>query len=162
MSERAAVNSLRALANRLRDDPRYMAHALAAYQQQEKLSDDEFAKFLGTPPELVVRLAMCLRPEADSPRFAEQLSELADFTLADEAHLAHVLRQVDGLEKLATLHAAAPAEVEAQADVPSLLSLTGLLAVARDREDEAAAESRTDELSAAEDSAADEGRAEND
>jgi len=160
MSEQATPNPLKALAHKLRGNPRYMAYVLDAYRRQETLSDEELAETLGTLPELVVRLEICLCPDADSPGFAEQVSELADFSLTDEAQLAGILRQVNSLEKLASLPAAV-AEVEARADAPSGLNW-GLLAAARDREDDASVEPRTEVSPAAEPSTADEGSAEDD
>jgi hypothetical protein len=148
MSRHPASDPLRALAGRLSSDPRYMAYALAAYRRQEGLSEGELAGALGTTPELLVRLALCLRPDADSPLFAEQLGELADFTLTVEAQLAHILRQVDSLEALASLPAAAP-EAGGRREAPAASSLTGLLAAARDREEEA--EESADEDRAKED-----------
>ena len=81
MNEQTTPNPLSALALKLRRDPRYMAYALAAYQQQENLSDKELAETLSILPELIVRLALCRRPAASAPQFAEQVRELADFTL---------------------------------------------------------------------------------
>jgi hypothetical protein len=161
MSEQTAPNSLRSLTRKLRSDPRYMAYVLDAYRRQESLSDEDLAETLGILPELVVRLEMCLRPNADSPLFAEQVSELADFSLTDEAQLAGILRQVDSLEKLAE-HPGAEAEVETQDDAHLGLNLSGLLAAARDREDDAGVDAPTDAPPAAGGSAADEGPAEDD
>jgi hypothetical protein len=161
MSEKTTLNPLKALAHKLRGNPRYMAYVLDTYRQQETLSHEELAETLGTLPELVVRLEICLRPDADSPGFAEQVSELADFSLTDETQLAGILRQVDSLKKLATLPTTV-AEVEARADTLSGLGLPGLLAAARDREDDADVEPRRDAPPAAELSAADEVPSEND
>lgn len=159
MSEQTALNPLKALARKLRGNPRYMAYVLDAYRRQESLSDKELAEMLSTLPELVVRLEICLRPDADSPRFAEQVSELADFSLIDEAQLAGILRQVDSLEKLAELPDAV-AKIGAQDDARLGLNLSGLLAAARDHEDDAGVETQTDALPAAEVSPADDGPAE--
>lgn len=121
---------LAGLARRLRGDPRYMSYVLAVYQEQEGLMDDDFARELGTLPALVSRLAVCKRPDSSSAQFAEQVRELADYSLIDEARLADILRQVEAIEKLAgrpmTL---SPKELEKQ----SGHSPTGFLAAARDR-----------------------------
>jgi hypothetical protein len=77
--------------------------------------------------------------------------ELADYTLTDEAQLAGIVRQVDGLERLAGLPIAVP-EGEAQAG----LSLSGLLTAARDREAESDEPTQANVPSAVEDSAAEE------
>jgi hypothetical protein len=86
---------LAALAARLQNDPKFMAHTLAAYQRQEGLDDAALAQRLGAPPELLTRLALCQRPDANSPDFAAQVSALSDFTLIDESLLARVIRQTD-------------------------------------------------------------------
>jgi hypothetical protein len=134
MNEQTALNPLSALARKLRRDPRYMAYVLTAYQQQENLSDEELAETLGTLPELIVRLSLCRRPAPSASQFAAEVRELADFTLTDESLLANILRQVDGLERLATI--AATSTEEAQAETRSGPLLTGLLAAARDHEEE--------------------------
>lgn len=161
MSEQMAPNPLKALARKLRGNPRYMAYVLDAYRRQERLSDEELAETLGILPELVVRLETCLRPDVDSPRFAVHVSELADFSLTDEAQLASILRQVDSLEELAELPVAT-AEVEAWDDASLGLNLSGLLTAARDREDDASVDAQTDAPPAAEGSTVDEGAAEDD
>ena len=118
MSFQESLGLLSTLARRLRDDRQYMAHALAAFQSQENLTDEELAQELGTLPELVVRLSLCKRPSPSSARFAEQVRELADYTLTDAARLANILRQVDALEKFSQ-------RAGEESD--------GLLAAARDR-----------------------------
>jgi hypothetical protein len=140
MTEQELSAPLVALARRLRSDPRYMAYVLTAYQTQENLTDDEMARELGTLPLLALKLSLCKRPDATSPNFAEQVREIAEFTLTDEVKLAHVLRQVDGLEKLAG-RAASPssAELKTQPELP----LAGLLAAARDRDEELHAEEQS-------------------
>lgn len=91
---------LSALARRLRNDPRYMSYVLAVYQRQENFMDVDLAQVLGTLPALVSRLAVCKRPDSSSAQFAEQIRELADYTLIDEVQLAGILRQVEAIEKL--------------------------------------------------------------
>jgi hypothetical protein len=149
MSDQETINPFSGLALKLQRDPRFMAYVLAAYQRQESLSDEELAEALGTLPELITRLALCRRPAASAPQFAEQVRELADYTLTDEAQLAGILRQVDGLKRLAALPAAVP-EGEAQVG----LSLSGVLAAARDREEESDEPQQADAPSAVEDSGA--------
>ncbi len=151
MSNQETMNPFSSLALKLQRNPRFMAYVLAAYQRQESLSDEELAEALGAMPELIVRLALCRRPSVSAPQFAEQVRELADYTLIDEAQLASIVRQVDGLERLAGLPHAVP-EGEAQAG----LSLSGLLAAARDREEEPDEPARPSVPSAVEDSVADE------
>ena len=129
----AALAALAQLAHRLRNDPIYMSYVLSVYQKQENLMDEELAQELGTLPALVSRLAVCKRPDSSSAQFAEQVRELADYTLIDEAQLAGILRQVEAIEKLAGRPAAlSTTELERQ----SGLSPPGLLAAARDRDEQ--------------------------
>lgn len=129
MSEQELSAPMSALARRLRNDSRYMAYVLAAYQAQEKLTDEELGLELGMLPLLAVRLSLCKRPDPMSPDFADQVREIADFTLMDEEKLAHILRQVDAVEKLVG-RATSLSVPEEESRRP----LTGLLAAARDRD----------------------------
>lgn len=133
---------LKSMAERLEDDPRFMAYALAQYRLQEGIGIEELAQSLGMKPEMMARLALCLRPDAGSPQFAAQVREIADYTLADEAQLANLLRQVSGLEKLAHIRQT-PATVGAEEASAPLMP--GLLAVARDRDDAEEAQTLPDE-----------------
>ncbi len=120
---------LTGLAQRLQTDPRFMAYALAAYQRQEGMADEELAPALGMLPELVMRLALCRRPDPHSPQFAEQVREIADYALADEGRLANLLRQISSLEKLAQRQ---PTPATANEEDAAPLT-AGFLAAARDR-----------------------------
>ncbi|QQS46481.1 MAG: hypothetical protein IPM66_21675 [Acidobacteriota bacterium] len=124
--------SLSGLTRRLQSDPRFMAYALAVYQEQEGFGEEELAQALGIMPEMLSRLAMCKRPEACSPEFATQVHEIADYTVADEARLANLLRQVSGLEKL--VHRGHEPLAPGEREIAQPL-MTGLLAVARDRDE---------------------------
>lgn len=134
MTETAASSNvfkqLAGLASRLQNDPAFMASILAAYQKQERLSDETLAAQLKSTPEMMVRLALCKRPEATSSRFADQVRQIAAYTNLDAAQLAHIIRQVDSLAKLSE---------QPKATRPGVTSATtgqfypGLLAAARDR-----------------------------
>jgi len=123
-----ALTALSGLALRLRRDPRYMACALAAYREQEGMSEEELADELNTLPELVVRLALCKRPQPSSPNFAGEVRELANYTLANPARLAGILRQVDALEGLSEWVNATSVKSGGRTEAGE-----GLLAAARDR-----------------------------
>jgi hypothetical protein len=132
MNDSKGIKPMAMLARRLQHDPRFMAYVLVAYQQQEGIKAEDLALELGTLPEMLERLALCQRPPSDSPRFAELLREIADYTLTDEALLANILRRVDSLEKfLQRPVALSTPEVIA----PTISPLTGLLAAARDRDE---------------------------
>ena len=59
---------LKSLAQRLEADPRFMAYALAQYRRQEGIGVEELAQSLGMMPEMMARLALCLRPDSRSRR----------------------------------------------------------------------------------------------
>jgi hypothetical protein len=123
---------LTGLVRRLQANPRFMAYALTVYQEQEGFEEEELAQALGIMPEILSRLALCKRPDERSPEFAAQVREIADYTLADEAQLANLLRQISGLEKLAQ-RGREPAAADESPGAEPLM--TGLLAVARDRDE---------------------------
>jgi hypothetical protein len=133
---------LESLARRLETDPRFMAYALALYRRQEGLEVEELAQYLGLIPEMMARMALCLLPDTRSPLFAEQVREIADYTLADEAQLANLLRQVSGLEKLERISQTTTTDSAGEASVPLM---AGLLAVARDHDEEEEAQTPPDE-----------------
>lgn len=133
---------LKSMAERLEADPRFMAYALAQFRLQEGIEIEELAQSLGMMPEMMARLELCLRPDAGSPQFAAQVREIADYTLADEAQLANLLRQVSGLEKLGRIQQTPAAGDAEEASAPLI---PGLLAVARDRDDEEEAQKPPDE-----------------
>lgn len=130
MTDSATNKSIISFARRFQNDSRFMAYVLAVYQTQEGLDVEDLAQALGIWPEMLTRLALCRRPPADAPQFAEQVRAIADYTLTDEAQLANILRQVDSLENLAQRPSLLTTpETEARIVAP----LTGLLAAARDR-----------------------------
>lgn len=120
------------LARSLRHDPRFMSHALATHYRQDELDVIPLAEDLGISHALLIRLALCRRPDSTSEEFANQVREIADYTLTDEAQLASLLREVDALEKFAQLEGSAPD----MAFEPRSLPVTGVLAAARDRSEE--------------------------
>ncbi len=102
-TDEQSIQLLTALAACLRDDPTFMAHTLARYQQQRGLDDRGLAAELGALPEMLLRLALCRRPVTGAPDFAEQVRALADFALLDETRLARVIRRVDQLNEAKAL-----------------------------------------------------------
>ncbi len=92
--------SLQLLAEKLIDNPDFMAFVLDQLCRQEGLSVLELPDALGIMPEMVTRLALCRRPEPDTVDFAKCVREIADYTLADEAVLANVIRRVSSVHSL--------------------------------------------------------------
>src|SRR4029078_12126889 len=82
---------LAALAERLRGDRQFMAHVLSDYQQRMGLDDEALAGELGAPPEMVVSLAICKRPDVLQASFENDLRDLSDYPQADEQVLSRVI-----------------------------------------------------------------------
>jgi hypothetical protein len=138
------TEQLNRLARRLLDNPSFMAYVLAQFQRQERLNDDELAKNLNTPVDTLPRLALCKRPDSGSPQFADQIRQIAAYTNLDAAQLAHIVRQVDFVEKMAKK----PQPNQAK-ELPQVAPRFGLVAAARDRnEAEESDQSQDDDESA--------------
>jgi transcriptional regulator with XRE-family HTH domain len=132
MSAPDLYSGLALLAERLQEDPAYMASVLRAYRRTEGLTVERLIERLGTSANMVSRLAICKRPASDSPKFAAQVREIAEYVNVDAVLLANVIRQVDALTGLAGL----PAVEGETATGPRIAPLaSGLLSAARDRVD---------------------------
>ena len=75
-----------------------MAYVLTTYQRQERLSDDALSQYLNATPAAMPRLALCKRPASDSPQFADQIRQIADYAGVDAVQLANMVRQVSSLD----------------------------------------------------------------
>jgi hypothetical protein len=125
-ASKPALEMFKPLAQKLASNPDFMAFVLAIYQKQEGLDEEGFANRLGTLPEMIVRLALCKRPYANSRDFDDRISELSDFTLIDEATLAEVLYRVDALaEQGAATHERAAHNARRLRTLASLLAALG-------------------------------------
>jgi len=89
-----ASDHLLALARRLEQNPAFMASVLKQYREQTNLTELALIAQLETTPDRLVRLALCKRPDRNSPQFAEQLQQLADYTGIPVDHLQTLLEQV--------------------------------------------------------------------
>lgn len=120
------------LAAGLENDPAFMAHVLARYCQIEGLDKDALAGEMGIPLSLFARLALCKRPDADSPNFINEINEIADFVPMDEMKLVQIIRTVDSLTALGN------AEINHETEESKLPNplLAGILAAARDHDDD--------------------------
>jgi hypothetical protein len=120
------------LAAGLEGNPDFMSHVLARYCQIEGLDKDALAGELGIPLFLLARLALCKRPDSDSPNFINEITEIADFVLVDETRLMRIIREVDSLNALGNVI------IEGQTEeiISGNPFSNGILAAARDREEE--------------------------
>jgi hypothetical protein len=115
------------MARRAEHDPFFMASALAAFRRLQRLDDRTLAEFLRCPAEMLPHLALCRRPDPDSPHFQADVRQIATYVRADPDRLVRLLRHVNALS---ALDATAPHD---------------LLAAARDREEEPRAPSDTEQ-----------------
>jgi hypothetical protein len=129
-----ATRQLENLARRLGDNPEYMSFVLATYVKQEKLTDEDLAARLDSTPAMIARLKLCKRPNSKSAQFSNHVRQIAAYTNTDVARLANILRQIDSLEQLSQQPKVAGSKA---ADAEQMPLRSGLLAAARDREEEA-------------------------
>lgn len=100
--------------------PVFLAAVFARYRDTEQIDDAELARRLGVAAERLPELALCRRPRPEA--FRQDVAAIALRFGAGAAALAGIVRQVDALGAFA---ASAP---------------PGLLAAARDAEEEPTAE----------------------
>jgi hypothetical protein len=112
---------LRRAAARASHDPFYLASSLLAYARAEGLDDAGLAADLGCDPASLPVLLLCRRPTGEGAVFRADVQAIAERFGLDPLRLARLLRHADARVVLA----------EAQAGQAG-----GLLAAARDREDD--------------------------
>ena len=110
---------LGALLRQVAGDERFVGWALACIGPADPAA---LAARLGCPPQSLTRLALCLRPDDGSERFAGDVRAIAAYAGCDPVALRDLLREVSAVRRLR-----APAGADA-ADVGR-----GLLLAARDR-----------------------------
>lgn len=101
------------LVRRMEEDPGYMAWVLAAYCRAEGWSPETLRDRLGLDDEALLRLVLCKRPQGDSPNFAAQVREIAEYTQVDAAIIARTVRTVDALQAMEPRHVRADEETNA-------------------------------------------------
>ena len=95
-------------ARRLEANPQMMASALAAYRRQRGLDDAALAAWLALPPDRVLRLALCVRPDPARPAFAAAVVELAVQSGCAVVPLWQLLRTATGAGRPAGTGTAQP------------------------------------------------------
>jgi len=115
--------------------PFFLGRDLYQFRAHRGIDETNLACFLGCLPELLPKVALCRRPDPDSPRFQSDVHRIADAFGLQADRLVQLVREVDVLK---TLGEAAPTAEEAES--------RGLLLAARDLEPgEAVTEETTDE-----------------
>ena len=116
---------------RLKSNPSFMSWVLATYQKQDHVSETNLINILNTTPDMFYRLALCKRPDSNRPEFIDEIRQLANYTSIDPARLANLIRQVEALETFKTM----PNPLETKAETQTYLPSTGVLAAARDQDE---------------------------
>jgi hypothetical protein len=83
------------LAERLKENPAFMAYALSTYQRSRGLGDDDLADELRASREMIIRLALCKRPDLASRFFDQQVKDLSAYSGIDIEPLRVVLLSRD-------------------------------------------------------------------
>lgn len=99
-NETMAENELRilqSLMERVKEDSGFMAYALDIYRRQQGLDENGLVAQLNTTLESIVRLALCKKPDPSSPKFAEQLQQIANYTAISQTLIIDVLKASEGL-----------------------------------------------------------------
>jgi hypothetical protein len=94
-------------AQRAKARPDYLGWVLARYIERERISEAELATRLGSAPDDLPRLALCLRPRAE--HFADDVRQISTKLRIDTTALAGIVRLVESLETLAVTNPATPA-----------------------------------------------------
>ncbi len=88
------------LAERLEDNPKFIAHLLGKHRHQEGKSREAQQEMLGVNDLGFVRLALCRRPAAEQAEFRIQCEQIARYTGADLGALVQIIRRVDAVQSM--------------------------------------------------------------
>ena len=80
------------LANRVKDDPFFLACALRRYARSESLDDQQLANRLSCPVEELNRLRLCRVPAAETGQFRKDIQRIASAFGLDEGALLEAVR----------------------------------------------------------------------
>ena len=114
---------LRYAARKAAQNSFFLSEYLNEFRIIQGMAEDELARFLGCSPRLLPKLALCRRPDTESPRFRSDVEQIAVAFDVLPSRLVQLIREVDIVKALAK---GKPKWQEAP---------EGLLAVARDDED---------------------------
>lgn len=132
----AKPGALERFAQRLRQQPAFMAYVLQRVMTYERIDESALARQLGVEPFGLTRLALCKRPRPDPEHFNADVQAIADYTGANPTELWRVLRVFDVLEAFQEGLPEQPIpEPSGEALTPSTALRPGLVA-ARDRAEE--------------------------
>ena len=114
---------LRYAAKRVAQNTFFLAEYLTEFRIVRSMTEDELSRFLGCSPRILSKLALCRRPDPESPRFRSDVERIALAFDMQPGRLVQLIREVDALKALA------------KARPMKQVAPEGLLAVARDVKD---------------------------
>ncbi len=85
------------LARRVRDDPFFLAAALTAFAETERLDDVGLATRLGCALPVLTNLRLCRMPCPEAPRFWQDIRRIAERFGVDAQALAEMVRRGQSL-----------------------------------------------------------------
>lgn len=127
------LGQLQLLVKTLINNPDYLAWVFASYQKIERLSDTQLMQKLDVSPLAFSRISISKRPATDSPDFAQELRQIANYANTDPVILANIIRQVDSLR---ALHSMPEGEPETDPGSQNTRTQSGVLSAARDQLDQ--------------------------
>jgi transcriptional regulator with XRE-family HTH domain len=116
---------LRHAAQRALQHPFFLAADLEDFRQQRGMQEADLARFLQCTHQTLPRLALCRRPNPESPAFYSDIQRIASALGVDPTSLVRLIREVTALRALQESGPAASTETG-----------RGLLLAARDAEPE--------------------------
>jgi hypothetical protein len=132
------LGQLQKLADQLKTNQDFMAWVLEQYKKQERFSENQLIEKIGANSLTYLRLALCKRPDTNSSDFGLKVRLIAQYTQLDLEKIVRILRQVDSLQALSQI----PQETTEEQQKATFRS--GLLAAARDKEEQPPSDSKDD------------------
>lgn len=91
---------LRCFARRASTDAFFLGRALAEFQVLHRIDDPKLAELLQCTIEALNRLALCRRPNDQTPEFREEVQRIAMFATCNAERLVQLLREVAAVASL--------------------------------------------------------------
>lgn len=123
MNSKRTTELLSHAAKRASQHPFFLAADLEQFRAHRGIHEADLARFLGCSLEVLPKVALCRRPDPESPRFRSDIHRIADAFGLQTDHLVQLIREVDVLKVLGEASPAAEQEMA-----------RGLLVAARDAE----------------------------
>lgn len=98
--DKNTLHQMQKMANKLQDNPLYMAWVISVFQKQEHITGYQLIELIKTNEESIAKLSLCKRPKTDSAEFAKQLKQISEYTNIDITFLANMIRQVESVESI--------------------------------------------------------------